>query len=182
MLGEHRVCHFHFKISEAVGVEQLVLFSIISLSACWNSWEQADAGKLVGGTEWISAADGWVGVCVIICSYFCLSAILAFPFHFSSVCKDTGGLFVHLCLCHLCCHQYFSLIVDVIIAHKVQKELQLQTRTGPILEREADTNQLCFLPSLPVFFHQQIADWLHKVLERKKMICIQFFEILLDPS
>lgn len=49
------------------------------------------------------------------------------------------------------------------------------------LEREGDTNQLRFLPSLPVLLHQQIADWLHKVLENKeKKFHVKLFKVKLD--
>ena len=46
------------------------------------------------------------------------------------------------------------------------QKMWLQLWLG-LRRRRRDTYQLCFLPSLPVLFHQQIADRLHKVLKEE---------------
>ncbi len=148
-------------------------------------------GKWLDGSKYgdtrAAECSRWMGGCLRGLSYSLATAICVLQqFSFLlflplSVWKDTGGLFVHLYLCLT--HQFYSFRV-VIITAQVLYKFQKRCNYGwgddvrPGLDGEGDTHQLCLLPSFSVLFHQQITDWLHKVLEKKERI----FHIMLHSS
>lgn len=103
--------------------------------------------------EWVSALTHLL----ISNSYFCPSEAL---------------LSIYLCQCENIQVGCFSTCVFVIVSNSSVVQLEgcyyycalsltkdvITDEVSPVLEKERDTNQLRFLPSLSVLFHQQIAD------------------------
>lgn len=114
--------------------------------------------------EWMSVAEGWVGDCVDLVthrsSYFGPSSpTLSSPSTSVAVKRYRWAVHPPVSLLQCLTHQF-------IITVHWRCNCGWGDSVQPDSYSQSDTNQLCFLPSLSVLLHQQIADWLHKVLEK----------------
>lgn len=132
-----------------------------------------------GGNEWRSAADGRVGAdggrVTHRESYFCLRARLLPPPLLAPLParKHAGGLCVcvHLGLCRrvqLINSDRFRAVIITLKRCNYRRGWQCESsfRVERWFLFLFFFYQLRFFPSLPVLLHQQIADWLHKALEK----------------
>lgn len=127
------------------------LLSASPIPAWWQSWQSHLYTD--GCSRWKSGRLPWLSSSLAKAISIFLSVLS--PHHCLSEKTQVG------------CSDIVSLISFrvVITEHRVQQGRKLQAKQNCL--REGGSHQLCFFPSVPVLFHQQIAHRLHKVLRNK---------------